>query len=101
MQSLRDIVDLRRSAGSSVTECEHCERAVVVRWETHIEFTGVAIDTNPTQRGPALPKDGGASCLPDTTNERVDSIGTCAICGYYGPGPRHDCAARRCHVSPS
>ena len=23
---------------------------------------------------------------------RSDSIGTCSICGYHGPGPRHECA---------
>ena len=22
---------------------------------------------------------------------RTDSIGTCSICGYHGPGPAHDC----------
>lgn len=23
--------------------------------------------------------------------DRVDSIGTCSFCGYYGPGPQHEC----------
>ena len=27
-----------------------------------------------------------------TRSDRVDSIGTCSICGYHGPGPRHECA---------
>jgi hypothetical protein len=26
--------------------------------------------------------------------DRTDSIGTCTICGYFGPGPRHDCSPR-------
>lgn len=25
------------------------------------------------------------------TAQGVNSIGTCSICGYYGPGPRHEC----------
>jgi len=28
---------------------------------------------------------------PTPPHERVDSIGTCTICGYFGPGPKHDC----------
>ena len=28
-----------------------------------------------------------------TRGDRVDSIGTCSICGYHGPGPRHECAS--------
>lgn len=27
----------------------------------------------------------------DNRDDQVDSIGTCTICGYHGPGPRHDC----------
>lgn len=26
--------------------------------------------------------------------DRTDSIGTCSLCGYHGPGPRHECKAR-------
>jgi len=28
---------------------------------------------------------------PIPPEERIDSIGTCRICGYHGPGPKHDC----------
>lgn len=32
---------------------------------------------------------------PEGSPLRVDSIGTCARCGYHGPGPKHDCNPRR------
>lgn len=28
-------------------------------------------------------------------DQPVDSIGTCSRCGYYGPGPGHDCKAEK------
>lgn len=33
-----------------------------------------------------------ADCpTPAQHRSQVDSIGTCALCGYHGPGPSHDC----------
>lgn len=28
----------------------------------------------------------------------IDSIGTCALCLYHGPGPRHDCNPHHCKL---
>jgi hypothetical protein len=32
--------------------------------------------------------------------ERMNSVGTCGICGYQGPGPKHDCKIRLIIRSP-
>lgn len=31
---------------------------------------------------------------------RVDSVGRCALCGYHGPGPKHDCRPIQAALHP-